>query len=46
MPRVFVFSSHGSMQVTDDKTSFALPVMGMKGDPKLKLKKVVFAGSL
>ena len=45
MPRVFVFSSHGSMQVTDDKTSFALPVMGMKGDPKLKLKKVVLIAS-
>lgn len=41
MPRVFVFSSHGSMQVTDDKTAFALPVMGMKDNAKLKLKKVV-----
>ena len=40
-PHVFVFSSHGSMQVIDDKTPFALPVMGMKDNAKLKLKKVV-----
>lgn len=45
--RVFVFSSHGSIPVTDDKTSFsfALPVMGMKHHPALKMKKVVSIAS-